>query len=155
MAAIIEVNGDDFEKALKAIELQYRTVAIGKAARAAGNVVKKKAKQLVPVGDPQHKPGIKPLKDSITVKVKSYGDGIRQVAIVGARRPQGNHDHLIEYGHWIRRRGKKGEGPGQWYGARVEGKEYMAPAADTTRNEQRQAIVEALQKIVRQHKKNG
>lgn len=155
MAAIIEVNGDDFEKALLAMELQYRTSALSKGVRAAGNVVAKKAKALVPIGDPQHKPDHPPLKDTIKVKVKPYNDGMRVVAIVGSRRPQGSHDHLVEYGHWIRRRGKAGQGPGQWYGAKVEGKQYLAPAADTTKKEQQQAVVDAIRKVAEKQKKNG
>ena len=154
MAAIIEINGDAFDKALQAIEQQYRVTALSKAAKDAGEVVAEKARALVPVGDPRHKPKNPPLKDTITVKVKHYNDGLRQVAIVGARRPQGNHSHLVEKGHWIRRRGKKGEGPGQWYGAKVEGKEFLAPAADTTQQQQTQAIVDALRQVARE-RRNG
>jgi hypothetical protein len=75
-----------------------RNKAFTAGLRAAGNVVKTRAKELVPKpGYPGDKPGLKPLRDTLSVLVKQYSDV--WVAVVGPSRPAGRHGHLVEYGH--------------------------------------------------------
>lgn len=152
MAQVIETERGDYEKFLKQLPIELRTKALGQAARAGGNVVKTRARQLVPIGDPNHKPDNKPLRDTIIVKIAWYEQDQVVVALVGPSNNGGQHGHLVEHGHNIRARGKKDAGPGDFTGARVEGKEFMAPAADQTEAEQRAAVISKIQKVVEKHR---
>ena len=124
--------------------LQNRT--LGRALRAGGNVVKKETKRRTPRGDPKHKPDKKPLHKTIIVVVKEYDGGRLQMAIVGFKYPEGAHGHLVEHGHQIVTRN------GAKTGARVEGKQFFAPAVDTTQGQQEKAMVDV---IVKDIKENG
>lgn len=152
MAKIVTTGTDNLEKLLREYPIEVRQKVLGQAVRRAGNVVKKRVRANAPVGDPNHKPENKPLRDSFAVKVVRYKNDALAMAIVGAKRPEGAHAHLVEDGHRIRRRGKKGEGPGDYTGAFVPGKEFLAPAADQTKNEQTQAIIDHLVKSVEKYK---
>lgn len=151
MGSVTTERGD-FEKFLEELPLMLRGKALAQAVRRGGNVVKNRARQLVPVGDPNHKPDSKPLKDTIVVKIVRFENDTVVVALIGPRSPDGNHGHLVEGGHRVRARGKKGEGPGDYTGARVEGKEFMAPAADQTIDEQTAAIVAYLRNQVEEYR---
>lgn len=144
MAQVIETEKGDYEKFLKQLPIELRGKTMTQAVRRGAGVVRSKARLLVPIGDPNHKPDNKPLKDTIAVKVMQYQSDKVIVALVGPRRPDGAHGHLVEDGHRVRKRGKKGEGPGDFTGARVAGKEFLAPAADQTESEQTKAIVDHL-----------
>lgn len=154
MTVMIENERGDMEKFLRDLPIMLRAGAIVKGVRAAGNVAKKHVKKATPVGDPSHRPEARALKDTLATKVKEYRNGQLFIAIVGHRYPDGAHAHLVEDGHRIRARGKKGQGPGEFTGAKVPGKNYFAPAVDNSKEEQQAALVKKLQDEVEKHAKS-
>lgn len=140
----------DLDAILAQLPVEMRFRAMKSAMTKAGRVVIRKAKQKVPRGDPADKPHLKPLWKTIGQVVKSYKSGAVWVAIVGPKRPGGAHGHLIEGGHKVYARGPKGRSArGQKKPIRsgtsyVPGKEFMAPAVDSTLSAQDQAIRDSL-----------
>ena len=139
----------DLDGILAKLPIELRGKALADAMKAAGKIVMLDAKKRIPRGDPSHKPDKKPLADSLGVKVKGYNQDRRMVAIIGAKWPEGAHLHLIEFGHKVRQRGAKGEGPGEFTGAFVPGKRVLGPAIDTTEAKQDAAIRESLAKSIK------
>lgn len=112
----------------------------------------------------------KPLADTIGFRVVNYPATGVVVAVVGPQHPAGAHGHLVEKGHkafyWGRssgytreadlyslgkaRKNKTGTGRSKRHkrysgaGARVEGKEFLAPAADSTRAIQQSELIRVL-----------
>jgi len=85
---------------LKAIEESARGAAIGRVMRSAGQVVRDRVREVLPrPGYPGDKPELKPLRDTVAVKVKNYQGGFYKVLIVGYALPAGAHGHLVEFGH--------------------------------------------------------
>ena len=138
-----------FEKALSVMSdlpLEMRGPAIKAALRKAGQVVARRAKQLVPPpGYPGDKPEFKPLRDTLGVEVKGYESAT--VAIVGPKRPAGAHGHLVE--------GADSEGQnidvrhhsrGQPTGTVLVKQPFVGPAAKQTEGAQRTAIEEGIRK---------
>ena len=81
-----------------------RGTIIPKAIRAVAKVVQKAARQTVPQpGYPGDKPGLKPLRDTIAIKVIEYSRA--KVAIVSPQWPAGAHGWNVEFGHRIVSRG--------------------------------------------------
>lgn len=124
------------DKLLGQIPIELRSKTLKKALRKAGQVVAREARRLAPKpGYPGDKPGKKPLKNTIRVKIADYGQ--TQAAFVGPSYPDGAHGHLVEYGHdkvlW-------GERTGEY----VRGKPFMRPSADSTEAQQREAIIGTL-----------
>lgn len=76
------------------------------------------------------------LYQSIAIKVKTYGSKV--VAIIGARRPDGAHAHLLEYG------GRRIMWGGNEYTA--EPQPFLRPAADETKPQQRAAMIRKISK---------
>lgn len=151
MASVeVQQTGPDLERLLKQLPITLRAKSLGQAARAAGGVVRTRARQLVPIGDPRHNPDAHPLKDTVKVVVRYYDNDRRAVAVVGPRYPQGAHGHLVEKGHKVvvSRGPRKGQRPlsGSPY---VKGKEFLAPAADQTKPQQQAAVVDKLQKLIK------
>lgn len=101
------------------------------AVQAAGEVVAARAKALCPRGDPGHEPDKKPLRDTIGVELRDYGE--RALAVVGPEWDAGAHGHLVEYGHAIVTRGKN-------TGLRAAPKPFMRPAYEETKDEQQAAM---------------
>lgn len=61
------------------------------------NKVKATSKQLVPKpGYPGDKPDLKPLRDTITVGIRSYEENAVWYGVVGPQYPAGAHGHLVE-----------------------------------------------------------
>jgi hypothetical protein len=141
----------EIHKALDKIVIELRAKALKEAAKKAGKIAESRARILAPRGDKKHKPKLKPLASTIKTKVKQYAGQSIAVAIVGPTRPEGAHGHLVERGHEIRGRGKAGGGsPGEWTGARVDGKEFLAPAVDQTQSQQEAAILDVFRKAAEQ-----
>lgn len=91
---------DEAQKILDQIDMAARGSAITETMRTAGNLVKQSVRKLLPKpGYPGDKKDLKPLRDTIAVKTKSYQGGSFRVMIVGYAWPAGNHGHLVEYGH--------------------------------------------------------
>lgn len=133
-------------------EIQQRAAKL--ALKRAGEIVVRAAKTNVPSSrmsgtfyrqsKKQQEKSPRPLFDTITQRTRSYSNGI-SVEVVGPSWPDGNHGHLVEHGHEAVYWGRKGNP------ARVEGKEFLAPAADSTKNQQQQIIIASLQKSIKNH----
>lgn len=141
--AQVELAGYDellreLDKAEKTLGHEVRR----EAAKAAGEVVAARARQLCPVGDPAHEPDKKPLRDTIAVEIRDYGQ--RTLAVIGPQYPAGAHGHLLEYGH-------EGVAWGKPTGRRVGPRPFMRPAFDETKSEQQSAmegvVADALRKL--------
>lgn len=120
---------------LAKFDVDLREKVLKKALRATGAVVVKEAKRRCPKGDPAHKPGKRALRDTIGQQLRTYRN--HYVIVVGADWPEGAHAHLVEgykNPHWmvINRGPRKGERTR----FRAAPKEFMAPAVDTTGNQQ-------------------
>ena len=98
-----------------------------------------------------------PLADAIGFKVKNYGDGQVWVAIVGAEKQKGRvgttaHSHLLEYGH----RAYYWSDEPATRKTFVEAKRWLAPAVDSTKAQQQDAIFGVLKSaMVRAHRKRN
>jgi hypothetical protein len=111
------------DRMLSQIEAQARGAAIDRVLRDAGNLLKKTVREILPKpGYPGDKEGLKPLRDTVTVKVKNYQGGFFKVLIVGYALPAGAHGHLVEFGHEKVLWGEPIEG------SPVEGKGYFTTA---------------------------
>lgn len=126
--------------------------------KAAGEVVAARAKERCPVGDPTHNPEAKPLRDTIGVVVRDYGD--RALAVVGPEYPAGAHGHLVEYGHDIVPRGQsRSVGKGRISGAKRKGGvtkgrarpfPFLRPAFDETQPQQYAAMEAVMRQAIRE-----
>lgn len=139
----------DMEKILSQIPIEMRGKALKSAVTEAGKLVIKRAKQYVPRGDKRHKPELKPLWKTLGQNIKAYNNDALWMAIVGPKRPGGAHGHLIEGGHdvVVNRGPRKGKSP-LTGSARVEGKEFMAPAVDQTLKAQDKIVMATLRKAI-------
>ena len=146
--SITETNTDEL---LTRLPLQLRGKYLKQGVRAGLGVVRKKARQLVPTpGYPGDKPGLKPLRDTIGLAVRDYGETI--FGVVGPEYPAGAHGHLVEHGvkpHVVKPKRKRAlafEAGGedvirsQILHPGMEGTPFMEPAADSTVNDQKAAI---------------
>lgn len=142
----------DLDAILAQLPIELRGNTLTKAVRAGGRVVVRKAKQLAPKGDPRHNPGKKALRDTITVITKKYQNGQIHMAVAGPSYPEGAHGHLVDQGHDVKvsRGERKGQAPLTGT-ARVEGKDFFAPAVDTTKAEQEEAVVSKIVKDIQKH----
>ena len=154
--ATVKVNEKkDLGKLLDQVSSKFKKQALDEAATKASNVVIKAARKYVPVGDPSHEPGKKPLRDTIMHLNRKYYDGERVVSFVGPGYPAGAHGHLVEDGHKVYRRGPKGESArGKKLkpfsgSAKVPGKKFMLKAAYTTRGAQDAAVIRTIQKYIK------
>jgi len=116
-----------------------------KAFRSMGNVVVRRARQLVPPpGYPGDKPELTPLRDTLKVEVK---EGRQLFAVIGPKAGAGGgpHGHLVEFGHSIV------TAAGVDTGYRAEPHPFLEPAAEDTRTRQdkiaRNAII-AMDKAI-------
>ena len=151
MAGVVTTEQGSLNDFLTQLPIRLRQKVLRQAVRRGARPVRTRARQLVPVGDTSHNPDSPPLKATISVKVKSYQNDQVAVALVGPRYPQGAHGHLIEGGHdvVVSVGERKGQAPLAGT-ARVEGKEFMAPASDQTKDLQQQAIVEHLRRAIKE-----
>ena len=152
---IIKISEDiDIDHMLRNVLFETRHNAIFQAVGAAMRVVVAEAKQRVPVGDPNIKPELKALKDTISHVVRKYQDGLLTVGVVGPQWPAGAHGDLVEKGHNVYRRGAKGaslkgtKSPPLTGSARVEGKFYLASAVDASQSKQDDAVIRVLQRHI-------
>jgi len=105
----IEIKLDESAmKQAEALLMQIPELArgpgINQALREVGNLVKNAVRTLLPKpGYPGDKPGLKPLRDTVKVKIVNYKGGQIKVMIVGYAYPAGAHGHLVEFGHekWL------------------------------------------------------
>lgn len=124
--------------------------------KAAGEIVAARARERCPIGDPKHKPELKPLRDTIGVEVRDYGE--RALAVVGPEYPAGAHGHLVEFGHDIVGRGQsKSMGRGRVSGAKRKGgvtqgrarpHPFLRPAFDETQSQQYAAMEAVMRRAI-------
>lgn len=127
---------------LSRIELRLRTKVRTRGLRAAAQVVRRRAKQLAPKpGYRGDKPGKTALRSTIAYRTRDYQGGAVGVVVIGPRRPEGSHGHLVERGHRIVTHA------GVDTGRRTEAKAFLAPAADQTKAEQKAAFVGELKRL--------
>jgi HK97 gp10 family phage protein len=153
MSVTIKLDGyDEMLRQLNHIDDTLSKKVTREMVKAAGEIVAAKARTLCPVGDPTHEPEKKPLRDTIAVEVRDYGE--QALAVVGPQYPAGAHGHLVEFGHDIVARGEsKNVGRGRRSGAKKKGglitgrtqpQPFMRPAFDSTRGEQ----LAAMEKVI-------
>lgn len=155
MGATIEITGyDELLKALDRVDAALTGKLKREMVKAAGAVVAKRARDLVPVGDPSDKPDLKALRDTIAIEVRDYG--LRSLAVVGPALPAGAHAHNVEYGHRIvvgrRARGRKSrrtEDTRRDTASRARPRPFIRPAFDETQDAQLAAMAAVAQAAIR------
>lgn len=140
--AVFELTGyDELMRELDRIDTTLSRRLRRDCVTAAANVVAGRARSLCPVGDPSHNREAKPLRDTIGIAVREYGD-VRTLAVIGPEVPTGAHGHNVEYGHRIVRAGKD-------TGRRAQPHPFLRRAFDETQSEQ-QSAMETVAKSVMQ-----
>ena len=142
----IDIEGllEQIPRTLEKGSVGTRESAMKKGIKTATKIVQVSYKSRVPRGETGN------LRRSIITNVKAYQDGKVWFGIAGARHGIGNHMHLIEEGHEIRRRGKRGESAkGQKLEpltgkTRTEARHDLLKAIDTTQMAQDHAFVGAI-----------
>lgn len=105
--------------------------------KAAGRIVRDEAKRRCPKGNQRtgKKEGKKHLRDTIKSVTRKYGS--KRLQIIGPEYPAGAHGHLVENGHeevlWGKRTGR-----------RVAPKPFLRPAADSTKQQQIDAMNDVI-----------
>jgi len=143
MPVTVSIEGlDQVDQQLARIGIEVRGKALTTAIRKAANRGKQLAVQAAPVGtEPSDE--FPPLKESIKVKVKEYGEHI--VAVIGPE-SKARHAHLVEYGHRMVVGGTLKAG-GRIVGF-VQGRPWFRPARDQAVPEVERIFLEALRKVV-------
>jgi len=139
--AVVQITGAEaIEADLSRIPLELRGTAMRSGLRAAGTLVVRRAKQLVPQpGYPGDKPEFKPLRDTLGVEVRAYENAM--VAVVGPKRPAGSHGHLVEYSHMH-------YAHGQPTGIRTKATPFIGPAVKETKLRQMAAVQRVVKRAV-------
>ena len=146
------------EAVLKQFEHESRTSVFPQGVRRAANVVKAEAKRNAPIRGEwstlkskkqKAKDAQRPsLRDLMWVKLITYPNGT-VLGIVGPRRPQGAHGHLVEFGHkgkfWSK----------EWGGKMVRPHPFLRPAADTTMGAQQSAMIGYLKSQLQKVRARG
>lgn len=153
MTSVLVSDMDMIEHLLAQLPVAFREKAVKKAVRAGMRKYISAARKRAPDGSVTGTSAKKStkqknrdanrrfnLKKSLGVKVKGYG--MRVAAFGGPRRPDGNHAHLVEYGHEKVLWGRKTSGE-------VKGRPFLRPAAEESRFEQRSAMLKTLQKEIK------
>ena len=154
--------GPELTKLLPTLDQEMRQKAIHEGLAKAAKIVTRAARSLAPRGDPNHKPQLPAMRDTIKWAGRRYAFGRVGMAFVGAEYIKSyeefgylayDHSNPIEFGHVIRSRAT-GEAPltGK---ARTRAKKFLAPAADRTRQHQARAIIGTLQKYIAQAEKKS
>lgn len=143
----VKIDGyEDIMRTLDKLPIEIRGKELEKAGTKAVKRIEKRAKELVPVGDPRHKPEKPPLKKTIGTVVRRYQGGAVLAWLVGPEYPAGAHGHLVEHGtapHAIpSKTGKTRQHPG------AKPHPFMAPAAVDVAPQIERDIVEGLKRAV-------
>lgn len=137
----VELRGwEELARSLDRIDSTLRGRVIGDAVKAAAEIVATRARELSPVGDTSDKPDLKPLRDTIEIRVRDYGQ--RALAVTGPGLPAGAHGHNVEHGHAIVRNGKTV--------GRARPKPFLRPAFDETKGAQQAAMEGVIARTIRE-----
>lgn len=140
MASVTVTGAEQIEQDLARLPLELRGTATQAGLRAAGSLVVRRARQLVPQpGYPGDKPEFKPLRDTLATEVRGYTNAM--VAVVGPKRPAGSHGHLVEESH-------AHYAHGQPTGIRTKATPFMGPASRETKLKQQAAVTAGIKKAV-------
>lgn len=140
MPATLDISDDvlqQIDKELAKLSIIQRSPVLKRGLRAAGAIVKKRYRDLIPPpGYAGDKPGLKPLRQTVSDKFIEYPSG-RLVEVVGAAYPAGAHAHLLEEGHekvlW-----------GRHVGGSVRAFHYLQQAVAGTQSAQDAAILKVM-----------
>lgn len=138
------------EKILNEIEELVRGPAISRTLRTVGLAVKADVVTALPKpGYPGDKPQFKPLRETMVVRVKSYGRGATKVLVVGYSWPEGAHGQPLEAGHEMWLWGK------QVPGRMVDPKPYMGDVIQRTAATRGSQLVDGARKVLARVKGSG
>jgi hypothetical protein len=146
--AIDKSTWDAADKLLAKIEASVRGKTVDQGLRKIGNQIKSQTRSILPKpGYPGDKPGLKPLRETLKVKVVNYKGGVVKVMIVGytySRTPGvgGNHGHLLEGGHKKVLWGRRTEEMVQPY-------EYMIQVVENNKPQHQANLLITIQKAVK------
>jgi hypothetical protein len=138
-------------KLLEQIDDLVRGPAITGTLRSMGNAVKKEVQEVLPKpGYPGDKPEYKPLRDTLSVRVKSYDRGgkIVKVLVVGYRWPEGAHGQPLEAGHKIANQYGQHDGM-------VEPRAFIAETVERTKPSQAAALLDGARKMLAKVQSKG
>lgn len=156
MAVALEINEALFtqiDKELAGIGVVHRTKALKAGIQRAANLVKARYRDYIPLpGYQGDKPGLKPLRNTIKIKVKEFTQGGGVYAIVGAEYPAGAHSHLLEEGH--KQVVSRGPNKGRHVGF-VRGRHPLQRAVDATATDRDAAIINGIREAIEEAKKQG
>lgn len=141
-----EVRHKVLNRALRAAAKLVQAAAVPRISRGAATGSSKKKSKKQKARDAARKP----LAESIDIKIKSYADGLRFVAMVGPKKDstmKGSvaHAHLLELGHKAHYWSKTPATRDTF----VRAKKWLAPAVDTTLTQQLEAVRGTLERAVR------
>ena len=138
-------NADYIENVLAKVSVALRERIVKRALRAAAQVVLEQSRvNLERVTSPAAEGN---LLESLAIKTNSLRSKDITYSLVGATWPQGAPAHLVEFGH---------EASG-WYAGndRVEGREFLQPAVDSTQPQQERILVETIGRLCSREIKKG
>lgn len=137
-------------KLLDQIDEMVRGPAITQVMRGIGLQIRRDVRESLPKpGYPGDKPELKPLRDTLNVKVKNYQGGSTKVMVVGYAWPTGAHGQPLEAGHEKYLWGELIEG------SPVDPHPYMAEVVLLTRNTQSQQLIDGARRALEKIKGNG
>jgi len=153
-------GGWEIDKTLAELPMKMRKRALRSALTKAGNLIKKRARQLVPRSKGAAKSyrksrGKKPLYQTIGTKIRTYpksNGGDVFLSVIGPEYPAGAHGHLVEFGHEI-----VGHKPKQVKtGRRSREIPFMQPAFEDMKGQvQRELETKVREFVNRNHAKNN
>ena len=147
---VIERQGPELEKLMDTLPMEIKRHAVDEALTKASGIVLRAARSRVPIGDPNHHPERKPLKETIGRVIRKYRSGNAGLAVIGPEWPAGAHGYNVEFGHEIKSRGPNRKGSPPLTGkTRAKAKRFMAPAVDNTKQHQHNAITQTLVKYIK------
>lgn len=145
---------DAIDKELAAIGVMHRMKAMKEGVKNAGKIVEQNYKMRLPLpGYPGDKPGLKPLRNTITTKVKEYSHGII-FGIAGAEYPAGSHHHLVNDGHDIVSRKTSKKKGGAVLG-HVPGSHLLEKVIAMTETDRDAAVLNGIRDAITEAKKQA
>lgn len=141
-----EMRHKVLNRAMRAAAKLVEAAAVPRISRSASTGSSKKKSKKQKAQDAARKP----LAESIDIKIKSYADGLRFVAMVGPRKDstiKGSvaHAHLLELGHKAHYWSKTPATRDTF----VRAKRWLAPAVDTTMSQQLETVRMTLERAVK------
>lgn len=160
MQSSVQISDDFFrtvDRQLSQFEIIGRSKVLDAGIRKGLNLVKSRVRDILPKpGYPGDKPGLKPLRDTVSVRIRRYQNDRYVVGMVGYEWGAGSHGHVVEHGHRIASGGTlidpnrttpRGRGSGRGLGrviGFVPGRYYLQRAVQSLGNQIEGVIVDAI-----------